>query len=218
MNNNKKYPRPKILCNDCNSYKILCWGDKIKPYLRHIKNSNCYNNHFGMSEEHEFAQDLLVEYLNNGHKLIFQKKCYCCNNITIPFNINNYIKEYTYKIDNAETNIKLSYRRLYSSKIINRNTFCRYDIAGLNHNIPLFGIEIYYTHRAENSNIRNNLPWVELNALEIIFKLDIDKYEETIILEDISCENNKNDSNNMIDGLNSLAESEYNTFINTIPK
>uniref|UniRef100_A0A6C0AD44 Uncharacterized protein n=1 Tax=viral metagenome TaxID=1070528 RepID=A0A6C0AD44_9ZZZZ len=99
MSTERKYPRPKILC-DCGNYKILCWGEKIKPYLRHKADENCENNS-GESDEHSIAKKILVDFLNENSKDIeFKKKCTCCQDISFPENIYKFLEEITNTKDN----------------------------------------------------------------------------------------------------------------------
>jgi len=51
----------------------------------------------------------------------------------------------------------------------------------------LFGIEIFHSHRAENTEVRNSLLWVEINADEIIKKLDLKTIKLPVIFNDIFC-------------------------------
>lgn len=166
----KKYPRPRIPC-ECGIDKILCWGP-LHPegYLRHVSSTNCSNTYYGESDEHFLAKKLLTEFLNkNGKVVSYIKKCQCCENVVI-FDVNNIV---IYKEEQSHR---------YNDSI------CRYDIAGLNLNgEPIFGIEIYRSHLAEQTEVRNNLPWVEIKASEIIEKLDTKNQPRKINLEDILC-------------------------------
>lgn len=50
---------------------------------------------------------------------------------------------------------------------------CRFDIGYFNIADELiFGIEICETHAVENTNTRNNIPWIEIKAGHIIDLLD----------------------------------------------
>lgn len=168
--NGKKYPRPKVTCHKCKEDMILCWGKKHDIYLKHESTSNeCTNNNFGISEEHNMAQDLLITYLNNGGYVNFTKNCNCCQNVKMPNKTLNYVKEYRYKYEDE---------------------LCIFDIMGLNQEKnPNFGIEICYTHVSENIKIRNNINWTEIRALEVIEKLYKIKFEQNIILKDMLCNN-----------------------------
>ncbi len=186
----KKYPRPTIPCG-CGVDKKICWNKFGIISLRHeSKSENCGKNLDSVSEEHNLAQMLLLDYLNNNLGVNFFKECNCCDNINISNKKLKYVKEYTHK---------------FNDKI------CRYDIAGLNDdNIPLFGIEIYHTHRAEQTEVRNSLPWVEINASDIINELNIDPQPMEIELDDILCLDD-NDNNSMDELTNDIQKVEFSS-------
>lgn len=164
----KKYPRPRVNCDQCNQDMILCWGKIIvNPYLKHQSViQKCNNN--GISEFHKMAQNLLTNFLNNNGTVKFRKKCECCSDILFEKNL-KYIKEYCYQYKDKK---------------------CIYDIVGIKNldiiSEPIIGIEIFYKHRAEKTFVRNKIQWVEIDADEIFLKLD-GQTDNSIILEDISC-------------------------------
>lgn len=165
---NKKYPRPKSACTKCKGEIIYCSGPIKGNYWRHNNDATkCKNDKFGESIEHKTGKSLLCSYLNEHNKVSFKKKCKCCKDIEFNNNITGWKEEYRYQ---KELDL------------------CIFDIMGIS-TIPLLGIEIMHSHRSEKTNLRNNISWVEINASEIIEKLDVKKQPSQIILEDIYCLN-----------------------------
>ena len=178
------YPRPTIKCPKCEKDTILCWGTKRKPYLRH-KNSTCGSDKKsnGESALHLLAKRMLCEFLNNGNKVTFNTNCGNCK---------SKISEITAPSDKSW---KLEYT------LQNNSGSVRFDIAAVYEN-PIFGIEIYKTHRAISNTLRNIIPWVEVDAIDVLDKLD-GFSGEIIFLTDIRsdrvCDNSdcKNSSMNV---------------------
>lgn len=152
------YPRPTSICNICQENLILCWGPKKAPYWKHYRKVD----HQGSNESdlHRTAKNLLCKYLNEGHRMKYRN---IDDNISYHIPKLNYEEEFVYrKYDNA------------SPKTI------RWDIAGLDEKGEIqFGIEIWYQHKIANYQIRNEIPWIEVKAVDIIDQ--IIKFQEAKI-------------------------------------
>lgn len=158
----RSYPRPTINCPECNTILILCWGNQIsKPYLRH-KVSNCNKN--SESLLHKLAKELLCTKLNTGLALFCEKTCQCNEKevIDVPRNIKWKCESY----------------------IFSGNQKGYLDIAGFDNNLILFGIEIYNTHITENITARDKIIWVELDATDVLDKLDSDTTVTNLTISD----------------------------------
>lgn len=167
----RPYPRPTYECTDCSGTLILCYGDQINPYVRHkTKNKNINSNGCSANLEsciHKYAKKLLCIYLNRkiiSKNVIYNDRCYCKS-------INN-IEQYM--------DLTLDYKEEVTYKNI------RFDIAGINKNNEIkFGIEIYYKHKTINIDDRNDIPWIEIDAYEIIKFLDVNNVPLKLILNNI---------------------------------
>lgn len=153
------YPRPIIKCPNCQQDTILCWGDKRRPYLRHkkkscsqVKKSDTENE----SELHVAAKTMLCDFLNAGNSISINIICDICKT----------------KISELTTPDSK-----WKTEAVMRNDFGRaiFDIAAYDqYNNLIFGLEIFNTHRANINCVRNTVPWVDLDAVDIIDKLDSD--------------------------------------------
>lgn len=165
--NDRLCPRKKYNCDECGNKIIMKWRNE-KMYWSHLPGSRqkCQSTN-NESHEHLLAKDLLCEYLKGGNTVIFKKKCISCDNVILN-NRNIFFKcEQSLSIDDK--------------KII-------FDIGGLDEEGKIiFGIEIMKTHKSENILQRNIIPWVEINAFEIIDKLDKKITPKELFLIDIFC-------------------------------
>jgi hypothetical protein len=52
------YPRPRDKCDVCDDEIVLCWGNSVSPYWRHL--TNAHNDHSPASESfnHKFAKTI----------------------------------------------------------------------------------------------------------------------------------------------------------------
>src|SRR5258706_5160057 len=148
------YPRPAGECFQCKGKIILCWGDKIKPHYRHVKNVKCTNTSLGESDIHLFAKDILYVYLNSGNKILFNSACAQCER-----------QYYTLTPDIHEAEVEVPYSNADGKK-------CIFDVACLDEKKePIFGIEVLATHRTTGLLARQDVTWVEVKACEVIAKL-----------------------------------------------
>jgi hypothetical protein len=173
------YPRPRGKCEECKEEIVLCWGEKTKPYWRHLKKStSCNNKSLGESVTHKLAKEYLVNFLNKGGTIQFQNKCNKCK------------REF-------ETNL-IGGRLKFQAEIAHTSSddkICVFDVAGLNSKDQIiFGIEVYYKHKTDNSSeARKYIEWFEVTAEDVLDTLDDDKVGKSIILNNCrvinQCEN-----------------------------
>ena len=76
-----QWPRPRWPCDCCGGELQLCWGDVVRPYLRHVIGSNCAGGGEGLL--HRLAKDGLAEYLETGERVTFTdgRRCSGCNEL-----------------------------------------------------------------------------------------------------------------------------------------
>ena len=76
-----QWPRPRWPCDCCGGEVQLCWGDVVRPYLRHVIGSNCAGGGEGVL--HRLAKDGLADYLETGERVIFTdgRRCFGCNEL-----------------------------------------------------------------------------------------------------------------------------------------
>ena len=143
----KSYPRPSILCDSCQREVILCWGEKHPtPYFRHKgKREPSLCSGGGEGALHRLAKEQLCDYLNHGGLVKYRELCKKCGN-TVILNIPS----------SLEWKLEVTYRSI------------RFDIAAMNGDSLLMGIEIHSTHRAENTEIRDEIKWIEVNCNEVL--------------------------------------------------
>lgn len=157
------YPRPQDKCNQCDQSVILCWGEKIIPYWRHVAQTNSTRNHKpdGESLCHKHAKEKLITFLTQKKTVLFSHKCN--QKITqIPPNAVTFKPEVKYKN-------------------------CVFDIGCLDSdNKLLFGIEIYHTHKTSNVKFRNEIGWCEVKADQVLNLLDSNIMPKELLLVDHS--------------------------------
>ena len=190
----RKHPRPVVICDGCGGDLILCWGEKISLHLRHkIKPKDKGKlKHKPKSEsyEHKFAKNLLIDYLNSGGRCEFIHTC--------------------------GKKQQLPEGLIYKPEIAYKSS--RFDIAGFDKNDDFISvIEICHTHKTDNTKDRNRFIFVEVQALEVCDKLDLQTKPDSIVLQDFAqdrkcCMNL--DENNPIDKIKVLTqECKINTAI-----
>ena len=76
-----QWPRPRWPCDCCGGELQLCWGDVVRPYLRHVIGSNCAGGGEGVL--HRLAKDGLADYLETGERVTFTDGRHCsdCNEL-----------------------------------------------------------------------------------------------------------------------------------------
>lgn len=157
----RPYPRPRSTCDDCQGEIVLRYGDKVRPHWAHLKGSNRTDSHKpnGESGEHKLAKDLLVSYLSNGGKCRF---VHACDDSILR------IPEIVVKFEQEVKFLK-----------------SQFDVAGLNaQGEAIFDIEVLFTHKTTNVSDRNTICWVEVDACDVIEKLDKEPQPASIVLRD----------------------------------
>lgn len=156
------YPRPKTTCDHCTKEVVLCWGEKITaPYWRHPAGTSDSHQAFCESATHKLAKKLLSEYLTGGGKCVYRHGCHSDLKIADEACV-KFVEEYTYKD-------------------------VRWDIACLDvEDCLLFGIEIRVTHVVNKITTRDEVPWVEVSANEVLTLLDKAETPREITLLNLS--------------------------------
>lgn len=159
------YPRPKAKCDHCVEEVILCWGEKVTvPYWRHPSGYTGGNDGHRASCEsatHKLAKKLLAEYLTRGGHCSYSHGCH--TDLKIPdVGCVKFVEEYVYKD-------------------------IRWDIGCLSiADELLFGIEIRVTHVVNKISTRDEVPWVEIDANDVLFALDKAESPSEITLNNLS--------------------------------
>ena len=60
----KKWPKPKINCDECNGKMVLRWGDSYVAHFAHILNKNHNCNGTEESMKHMIAKNIIATLLN----------------------------------------------------------------------------------------------------------------------------------------------------------
>lgn len=138
----RRYPRPRIQCEDCKADLVLRWGDKNRPHFAHIGHgggNGCAGGGEGVT--HKLAKELLAEFLTNGGKV--QCHFFCCVECA-----ENHV--YDIGVGNDE---QVKIECSVSNGVA--------DIAIIDQQgTPRFLIEVLNKHRTQH----RDLPWVELDA------------------------------------------------------
>ena len=151
-------PRPRCICEDCKAPLVLKWGDKRRMHWSHIGDKGlCTNSSPGETETHRLAKTMLVKFLNRGGMILFLNECEQCANETIL------------KMPECATMFEEEFKS-YNNDV---NQKCVFDVAALTKDNTLcFGIEIWNTHKTTNVEPRNNVPWFEIKAVDVLYLLD----------------------------------------------
>jgi hypothetical protein len=160
----RQYPRPEIDCPDCGDKVIICWGEKIDPYLRHVKHKDekikCKPS--VESWTHSVAKSRLCQFLNEGGICVFNHFC-----------------------QREQRNIELPSQIKYATEVTFGSS--RLDIGGTDEDGRIVvDIEIYHTHKTTNVEDRKKILWVEVEGIEVLDKLDKQEKPVKIILKDLA--------------------------------
>jgi len=173
----KKYNHPEYYCIDCGGILIPKQGDKNTWHFAHSSKTPCGYD----SLLHETAKKNICDFVNSGGGLEVELTCSRCNGVMgdndIPTTHDcKAIPEYSFKMENGTK---------------------RADIGIVDENKNLSCIvEIFDTHRTDEKNRPENIPWYEVNAknflcdiyetlfserLEKVSYTDIEKIQKTKI-------------------------------------
>ena len=156
----RAYPRPIIDCPECMKKARICWGEKLKPHLRHIDETKCKPK--PESWTHQEAKRYLCKFLNEGGICTFIRNC--CG---------------------KEKIIELPPKLSYEEEVRFENS--RLDIGGKNVDEQIIcNIEIFCTHKTDNFEDRDKILWVEVDGNEVIDELDVKETPVKITLQDLS--------------------------------
>lgn len=124
----------------------------VSGYWRHKgEGSGCSPGLINESAEHKRAKEILFGYLKIGMPLKFKGICSQCNAAYV-----------TPTIPMMGVVMEKSRRGEEGKRAV-------FDIAQVNDNDEaVFGIEVYFKHRTTNEAGRVGIPWVEVNAVDII--------------------------------------------------
>lgn len=163
-------------CPDCNKDLILCKGEIRIPYFRHNFDTSIPCNYYNKPTEsqiHKDAKQALKSALDNKMPIVLFRICSCCKKKEI-FEIP--------QIDNT-SKIIIEYPFQYNGSIKVA------DNAYIDNDELLCIFEIYYKHKT-NKDDRPE-PWFEIDALELINKLNDDHFNE-LEIQCIRCEKCEN--------------------------
>jgi len=149
-------------CPDCKKKVILCKGQIIAPYFRHVIHDNPCNYYDKPNESqiHKDAKLLLKSLLENKIPISFVRTCRCCN------------ENEEYEIPERDNNSKINieYRFHYNGTKIA-------DVAFIENNDIVCLFEICNTHKTKEEDRPE--PWFEINAMILIKNANL--YENNIL-------------------------------------
>lgn len=151
----RSYPRPTVECEECRGILVLCYGTIRDPYFRHIAKTENCSKR-GSGGGGESA-------IHSFAKTILAE----------------YLNDGgVVKCDGDALPLTLEW------KVEGTLGECRYDILGYSGDVPVQGIEVMHTHRTTNV-IPRTVTWIEVNANEVIDKLDRSERPKTIYLTNV---------------------------------
>src|SRR5512133_1701791 len=172
------HPRPTDTCDECKEAIQLCWGEVITtPYWRHVPGPGgggvgepkpkCT----GASESatHRLAKRLLLEYLASGSTVVVSRTCE-----KHPHTHRGFV-------------FGTAPARRFCGDFRDPARNCVWDIATVDTSAGdkvVFGIEVYVTREADRL-ARDGMPWVEVDATQVLDMLDRDGHPETLMLKDL---------------------------------
>jgi hypothetical protein len=175
----RRHPRPRQSCTDCKRLLLLAWGDKIKPHWRHEagETEHC-TGHIGHADlfTHRQANDYLCSALGSGKYRVevTGKRCRECD---------ARIQSLVIGLELADCGHPKSFAREVSL-----SSKARLDIAGIDEaGRVVCGLELCHTHQTDPRGIeaRDGIPWVELDASEVLAMLDSDEIPDVLRIDDM---------------------------------
>lgn len=155
-----RYPRPTLPCKECGGTLVLCYGEKVQPYMRHkYNNKNCKGGS-GEGILHRLAKSLVVDFLNNNGELVTTNRCMYCP----------HIYEDTFSGE-AKEEVSIGNSRV--------------DVAIFHEGEIVSIVEVFDTHRTINVEERNKYSWCEVSAQSLIEALDVVEVPSRIELKDM---------------------------------
>lgn len=155
-----RYPRPTLPCTECGGTLVLCYGEKVQPYMRNkTSNKNCKGGS-GEGILHRLAKQLLVDFLNENGELVTTSQCIYCP----------YIYKETFSGE-AKEEVSIGNSRA--------------DVAIFHEGEIVSLVEIFDTHRTVNTEERNKYPWREVSAQSLIEVLDVLEVPKKIELKNM---------------------------------
>ena len=163
----KSYPRPRDKCDDCQGEIVLKWGPKRQPHWAHINKGECKSSSFGESATHKLAKKKIIEFLQGGGILYAKRSCNKCKQVK--------------QVEEIKTQTASTFKEEF------KDTSCIWDVAAINSKDEIiYGIEVLKTHKTTNLSPRENVPWFEFLADDILRELDVDvdKFPTSLTLDD----------------------------------
>lgn len=161
-------------CGDCGGEMVFCDGPKRISYWRHIGSNKYQCSSSGESLMHKQAKKLLVSFLRGRGKISFEHTCDSCGRID------------KYSPPSA-TGFDEEIGHCSGGKTVT------FDVAGLASCKVIFGIEVWYSHKTTSLLGRSTTPWFEVEAMDVIRVLNVEKTPSRITLKDhrgdIECKN-----------------------------
>ena len=144
------WPRPRKPCSVCGEDLVLCVGEKVRPYARHVRNAsgrvNCTGG--GEGDLHLWAKEDLADYLRNKTMLHFVSRCTSCDaNMYLP------------SVPVNERKVKTEYQLPSGG---------RADIAVCVGNEPKVIIEVLNTNPTDSARFPRPEPWYEVGAKAVL--------------------------------------------------
>ena len=147
------WPRPRKPCSVCGEDLVLCVGEKVRPYARHVRNAsgrvNCTGG--GEGDLHLWAKEDLAGYLSDKTMLHFVSRCKSCD---AKVNLGS--------VPPRERIVETEYQLPSGG---------RADIAVCVGNETKVVIEVFSKHRTKPP-ARPEEPWYEVRADDVLTMLD----------------------------------------------
>jgi hypothetical protein len=157
-----EYVYPKVankideyICPECHRDVILCQGNIVAPYFRHVKNKDSHSpcqhyEHTNEAQLHKEAKMLLEQLLTKNVPIHFTRECCCCkDNITVHH------PEYT-----NDSNVSVEHRFIFQNKMKIA------DVAHIQNDELKCIYEIYNTHKTSCQDRPE--PWIEISAITLL--------------------------------------------------
>lgn len=157
---------PTLKCAECEGILVLHWDKESVPYVKHQVKNEVEHKIAHESWLHAFAKRLLCLFLNNGGKCIFSHRC-------------------------VRTEESVESKLFYEEDISINAAYSKLDIAGTNaQGRVVVCIEIRGSNKHVNAEERKTLTWFEVDAMDVLRKLNPKVISEKIVLDnsrELSC-------------------------------
>jgi hypothetical protein len=173
INKNTNNFEPPIFANKSNKYKcpscekdvIFKKGNINRAHFAHYKSDDScyYYNNPGESQIHKDAKMLMKTLLDNKTNIVIYKTCNYCEQRNCPF-------PYGFEIEIWDEEYNENTRAVIEHKFYYNDADRRADVALIENDKIKYIFEICYRNKTKNENRPE--PWVEIDAEDLIYKIN----------------------------------------------